>query len=123
MVKSKVGSGSGLCSASFPSEQIQAEREEVDGVQSVCSAAADGRDAARRRDVRPAERGEKHRLVKTPSPLRVLCVLSVLSPVQSKYKGDGIRSLSQSFYSQLPETAETQLAKTVSELQSEVRTC
>lgn len=32
-----------------------------------------------------------------------------------------MRSLSQSFYSQLPETAETQHAKTVSELQSEVR--
>lgn len=33
-----------------------------------------------------------------------------------------MKSLSQSFYSQLPETAETQHAKTVSELQSEVRT-
>ena len=31
-----------------------------------------------------------------------------------------MRSLSQSFYSQLSETAETQFAKTVSELQSEV---
>lgn len=31
-----------------------------------------------------------------------------------------MRSLCQSFYSQLPDTAETQLAKTVSELQSEV---
>lgn len=40
---------------------------------------------------------------------------------QNKYKEDGMRSLSQSFYSQLPETAETQFAKTVSELQSEVR--
>lgn len=40
---------------------------------------------------------------------------------QNKYKEDGRRSLSQSFYSQLPETAETQFAKTVSGLQSEVR--
>lgn len=32
-----------------------------------------------------------------------------------------MKSLSQSFYSQLPQTAETQFAKTVSELQSEVR--
>lgn len=44
-----------------------------------------------------------------------LCLL------QNKYKENGIRSLSQSLYSQLPETAETQLAKTVSEVQSEVR--
>lgn len=40
--------------------------------------------------------------------------------LQNKYK-DGLKSLSQSFYSQLPETPETQFAKTVSELQSEVR--
>lgn len=33
-----------------------------------------------------------------------------------------MKSLCQSFYSQLPDTAETQLAKTVSELQSEVTT-
>lgn len=32
-----------------------------------------------------------------------------------------MKSLAQSIYSQLPETAETQFAKTVSELQSEVR--
>lgn len=32
-------------------------------------------------------------------------------------------SLSQSFYSQLPETSETQFAKSVAELQSEVRQC
>lgn len=31
-----------------------------------------------------------------------------------------MRSLSQSFYSQLPQTADTQFAKTTSELQSEV---
>lgn len=42
-------------------------------------------------------------------------------PVQNKYKEEGLRSLSQSLYSKLPETAETQLAKTVAELQSEVR--
>lgn len=46
---------------------------------------------------------------------------SFLCLLQSKYKGDGIRSLSQSLYSQLPETTETQLARTVSELQSQVR--
>lgn len=61
--------------------------------------------------------------VNAPSPLShsVLSVLCLAS-VQSKYKEDGIKSLSQSLYSQLPETAETQLAKTVSELQSEVTT-
>lgn len=32
-----------------------------------------------------------------------------------------MKSMSQSIYSQLPETAETKFAKTVSELQSEVR--
>lgn len=32
-----------------------------------------------------------------------------------------MKCMSQSFYSQLPETAETKFAKTVSELQSEVR--
>lgn len=41
--------------------------------------------------------------------------------VQNKYKEEGLRNLSQSLYSQLPETPETQLAKTVGELQSEVR--
>lgn len=41
--------------------------------------------------------------------------------VQNKYKEEGLRSLPQSLYSQLPETPETQLAKTVGELQSEVR--
>lgn len=51
-------------------------------------------------------------------PHRLLCA----SSVQNKYKEDGMRSLCQSFYSQLPDTAETQLAKTVSELQSEVTT-
>lgn len=47
------------------------------------------------------------------------CFLPLYS--QSKYREDGMKSLSQSFYSQLSETAETQFAKTVSELQSEVR--
>ena len=42
-------------------------------------------------------------------------------PSQSKYKEGSRRRLSQSFYSQLPETAETQFAKAVAELQSEVR--
>lgn len=42
-------------------------------------------------------------------------------PLQNKYKEDGLRSLSRSLYSQLPETSETQQAKTVAELRSEVR--
>lgn len=42
-------------------------------------------------------------------------------PVQNKYKQDGLKGLSQSLHSQLAQTAETQLAKTVAELQSEVR--
>lgn len=46
-----------------------------------------------------------------------VCVLAS----QSKYKEGGRKSLSQSFYSQLPETTETHFAKTVAELQSEVR--
>lgn len=46
---------------------------------------------------------------------------SLAAPFQRKYKQDGLRSLSQSLYSQLAETAETQLAKSLSELQSEVR--
>lgn len=44
----------------FPSEQVQAEREEGDGVQSVRSAASDGGNPARHQDVRPAERGTEH---------------------------------------------------------------
>lgn len=40
--------------------------------------------------------------------------------LQIKYKEDGVKSLSQSFYSQLPQTAETQFARAASELQSEV---
>lgn len=39
---------------------------------------------------------------------------------QSKYKEGSRKSLSQSFYSQLSETAETQFAKSVAGLQSEV---
>lgn len=39
----------------FPSEQVQGEREEVDVVQFVRSAAADGRDAARCQDVGAAQ--------------------------------------------------------------------
>lgn len=40
---------------------------------------------------------------------------------QNKYKEEGKGSLCQSFYSQLPETSESQFVKGVSELQSEVR--
>lgn len=49
----------------FPSEQVQAEREEGDGVQSVRSAASDGGDPARHQDVRPAERGTEHETLLT----------------------------------------------------------
>ena len=41
--------------------------------------------------------------------------------LQNKYKEDGKKNLSQSIYSQLPETSDTQFAKTVSQTQSEVR--
>lgn len=40
---------------------------------------------------------------------------------QNKYRESGVRSLSQSVYSQLPETADTQFARSACELQSEVR--
>lgn len=39
---------------------------------------------------------------------------------QIKYKEEGLKSLPQSLYSQLPQTADTEFAKSVSELQSEV---
>lgn len=55
------------------------------------------------------------------SCLRGVSTSFFLCLLQNKYKEDGMKSLSQSLYSQLPETTETQLAKTVSELQSEVR--
>lgn len=40
--------------------------------------------------------------------------------LQKKYKEEGKKEMSSSFYSQLPETTEMQLAKTVQEFQSEV---
>lgn len=40
---------------------------------------------------------------------------------QNKYKEEGKKEMSTSLYSQLPETAEMQLAKTVQEFQSEVQ--
>lgn len=45
-----------------------------------------------------------------------------LSAHQVKYKEDGKKELSKNLYSALPETAETQFAKQMSEIQSEVRT-
>lgn len=47
-------------------------------------------------------------------------LLETLSAPQHKYKEEGKKELSSSLYSQLPETTETQLAKTVHEFQSEV---
>lgn len=45
----------------------------------------------------------------------------VVSPSsQIKYKDEGLKSLPHSLYSQLPHTTDTQFAKSVSELQSEV---
>lgn len=41
--------------------------------------------------------------------------------LQNKYKQSGKESMSSSLYAQLPETAQTQLAAKMSELQSEVR--
>lgn len=41
--------------------------------------------------------------------------------VQVRYKEDGRRSQTVSVYSQLPQTSDTDFAKAVSELQSEVR--
>lgn len=43
------------------------------------------------------------------------------SLLQNKYKEEGKKEMSSSLYSQLPETAEMQLAKAVQEFQSEVR--
>ena len=43
-----------------------------------------------------------------------------MSSLQNKYKEDGKRSVYNSVYSQLPETAEIQFVKAVSELQSQV---
>lgn len=45
-----------------------------------------------------------------------------ISAHQVKYKEDGKKELSKNLYSALPETAETQFAKQMSEIQSEVRT-
>lgn len=46
-----------------------------------------------------------------------------LSAPQNKYKEEGKKEMSSSLYSQLPETTEMQLAKTVHEFQSEVLVC
>lgn len=46
-----------------------------------------------------------------------------LSAPQNKYKEEGKKEMSSSLYSQLPETTEMQLAKTVHEFQSEVLGC
>lgn len=45
---------------------------------------------------------------------------NTLSALQNKYKEEGKKEMSSSLYSQLPETIEMQLAKTVHEFQSEV---
>lgn len=45
-----------------------------------------------------------------------------LSAPQNKYKEEGKKEMSSSLYSQLPQTTEMQLAKTVHEFQSEVLT-
>lgn len=55
------------------------------------------------------------------APITPVSFLTLVRPVQVKYRQEGLRSLPQSLYAQLAETAETQLARTVSELQSQVR--
>lgn len=50
--------------------------------------------------------------------MRAACLSLV---VQVRYKEDGRRSQTVSVYSQLPQTSDTEFAKAVSELQSEVR--
>lgn len=55
-------------------------------------------------------------------PEKLLWIILTFCLLQAKYKESGKKSRSQSVYSQLPETTETQFAKTVSELQSEVTT-
>lgn len=42
--------------------------------------------------------------------------------LQVKYREEGLRSLSHSLYSQLPQTSQTRLARSLSELHSPVRT-
>lgn len=51
------------------------------------------------------------------------CPSETLSAPQNKYKEEGKKEMSSSLYSQLPETTEMQLAKTVHEFQSEVLGC
>ena len=48
-------------------------------------------------------------------------VVNVVS-LKSKYKEESKKAHGSSVYSQLPETMETQFARTVSDLQSQVRT-
>lgn len=55
-----------------------------------------------------------------PPPAAGLCDRSSIPQVT--YQQDGKREMERSLYSLLPQTAETQLAKHASELQSEVRT-
>lgn len=52
---------------------------------------------------------------------KAVCEACVSLVVQARYKEDGRRSQTVSLYSQLPQTSDTEFAKAVSELQSEVR--
>lgn len=76
--------------------------------------------AAKMSDLQSEVTNPRTREAVNNQPIRRLQRLLCVSAVQNKYKEDGMRSLCQNFYSQLPDTTETQLAKTVSELQSEV---
>lgn len=54
------------------------------------------------------------------STFQVIKLFDVSLSSQIKYKEEGLKSLPHSLYSQLPQTTDTQFAKSVSELQSEV---
>lgn len=77
-------------------EQVQAEREEVDVVQFVRSAPADRRDAARCQSVRAAERGDAALtgLSVTSSLMAQSLLLSLLDEVQSLWDEEPLAVLS-----------------------------
>lgn len=52
--------------------------------------------------------------------VQVMKMFGVSLSSQIKYKEEGLKSLPHSLYSRLPQTTDTQFAKSVSELQSEV---
>lgn len=69
---------------------------------------------------RPITRGFGSRKTST-RPRKAVCEACLSLVVQVRYKEDGRWSQAVSLYSQLPQTSDTEFAKAVSELQSEVR--